>query len=476
MSKDGSQTTCKIDLGREVQQPTRMDPRRNDIYSFGGLVAKLYDRYDVSLLIGEIFGKKALDVAEVEPNCAVYRNKGQFGEIRSLDNIATEIRFQVDGALILVVYETENSRSRYYWENSSNDGETRARQVITITARDDLIAGMVAHPEFTYVCDFLRTQPASEYKPRVQEFKVDLGRAVYQLMDGGKFGQSAAYGDVALLMGKIFDESVFRSAVAMTPQHALRSNKRMVAASAEYQGLAIRQEAPRERVIETSRFSDWNLIRGIEFLVGDRKISVRYETAFKVGEPEELPAEDAAARDIITINGPKDLVDRISAHAEIASIIDGLKARDISAVESKVRAKTIAPIPPVKAPRSEGPGFPRRGGIREGAPDGQPSFTRNGISVPARFRDDHTLHTSGFTDDVGGREGPGSMRRYYERRDDNKRHFGVPGYQDQFMRAPPRFRKPEPQPKPAANAVEGLARLTMKQARPGYDRLGRRTR
>ena len=470
-----NESVCRIDLGRQVQQYIELKPIGDGITTRLEMADKLYDGHDVSLIIKEIFGKKTLDTADVRVGGIAYRQEF-WGKTTSMGNSLVTLHLEAEGAALRVEFETEKRMS--LWDRPSRE-DLEGRQIITITAKDDVITRMIEHPEFAYVCDSLRAAPAAKYKPRTHEFKVDLGRPVFQPTDGDKIGDSAARGDVALLMGKIFGREIFYS-VKMSVERARRIQKLVLETPKAYMGVEIKKPDT-SRVKVSTRLSDWNVIREMDFSVGDRKISACFESGFKVGEPNPLPADDAAGRQVITIKGPKDLVDRVSGFEGINALCDELRGRDITGVKRKLEALINAPIPTPKTPRGNGPSFPRHSGMHEGAPEGQPSFTRDGISVPARFRDERQ---GGFHDDehdrfsrdrtevlLLSREGPGSMRRYSERRDDNNRPFGAPRYQDQFMKPPRHMRSESEKPKapPPRNVVEGVALLKMR-ARPGNGR------
>ncbi len=325
------ESVCRIDLGRQVQQYIELKPIGDGITTRLEMADKLHDGHDVSLIIKEIFGKKTLDTADVRVGGIAYRQEF-WGKTTSMGNSLVTLHLEAEGAALRVEFETEKRMS--LWDRPSRE-DLEGRQIITITAKDDVITRMIEHPEFAYVCDSLRNAPAEKYKPKTHEFRVDLGRPVFQPLDGNRIGESAAHGDVAMLVGKIFGREIFYS-VKMSVERARRIQKRVLESPAGIKSFGVPSEL--------TRLSDWNVIREMEFNVGDRKIVACFESGFKVGEPSNLPAEDAAGRQVITIKGPKDLVDRVSGFDGINALCDDLKGRDIARIKSRLELQTTAPV------------------------------------------------------------------------------------------------------------------------------------
>jgi hypothetical protein len=473
-------SVCRIILDREVSQPIKYVPDGSSRF----LTKKLYENYDISLLVGHIFGKEVLETGEVIEGGEVSR--GRYAA-SSWNNSLTTINLRAGDGILKVEFETP-SPSSHEWDLPSVD--MNGRRAITITAKKEIIDRMTGHHEFMDICDHLVCWEAAKYKPKTYEFRLDLGRPVFQPLAGSVINEAAAQGDVAILVGRIFGERVFNNLETSTEKPRRTRTVVVKGAAPVHMGVEIKAPLP-DKVVEMQQLSQWNIARLFTFKVDGGSVTACFETAFHA-EPNPLPCEnDAAARNVITVKGPKHLVEKVSGFAGLEALCAELKARDIAKIRSSVAAATIAPIPAPKPQRSNGPRFPRRtDGF--GVDNRRPSFGSNGISVPARFRDERQggFHDGGRSrfsrdslevmqiarDGTASRDGPGSMRRYHERkRRDNERPFGAPRERDGFMRPPPHMRGEPEKPKPPANKAEAVARLTMKQAAPGHDRMGRKT-
>jgi hypothetical protein len=408
-------SVCRIILDRDVNQPINHGFAGDGIRGPVAVAEKLCDGYDISLLIGNIFGSEVLDTAQVKKGGEVLR--GQWAS-RSHDNSLTTVDFKVGETGLKVEFETRAMFSREDWDLPLAD--TRGRRAIIITARKDIITRMTDHFEFRDICDCLVSDPAEKYQPKLCEIAVDLGRAVFQPLAGSLIGDINGQGDVIVFMRGVFGEKVSGS-FEMATEVARRSREETIGRSVEYHGIKIGElRAPVE--FQSSRISICNYVRELTFKVEGGRIAARFETA-KGKDSDSLAADEAIARRIMRFRGPKHLMGIISGHSGMEALCHELSARDIAQISSGlVLTGAIASggIPRAQPGRRDYPMQPRMGG-----------------RPPSQY------------DDHGG-----------------------------FMRPPRRMRNepPKPQPKPPANAVEGVARLTMKQVRPGYDRLGRRTR
>ncbi len=480
-----STSICTITLGRVVQQPVEYGVSGDGIRGGVGMAKKPCASYDISLLVGNIFGSQALDSADVWEGQGAWRGGGFGGGYTSDNNSRTTIDFFVglSREVLHIEFETEMENPLDYippWSDKEK------RQVITIKARNKMMETMLNHPEFLDICSVLRAGPAARYKPRAHEFKMDIGRPVFQPMAGVAITGAAAQGDVAVVLGRIYGERILHNVETAT-ERPRRTRKIIVKPQTlKYQGLEIKRPEPvPDQMVESTHFSEWNIVREFTFKSEGKPITACFETAFKAGEPDPLPAEDAAARQVITIKGPKDLVEMVSGYGGLEALCTELRERDVATLQKKVAAATTAPIPDPKTPRGYGPRFPKR--TESGVDERQPCFS-DGISVPPRFRDERQ---GGFHDDGRGRFERDRSEVLQIWKDGHSDHKGLPGAsrrerdnrrpfrEGDFVRPPARFRQPEPpksQSKPPANTAEGIARLTMKPTRLGYDRLGRRTR
>src|SRR5208283_1696030 len=290
------------------------------------------------------------------------------------------------------------------------------------------------HHEFRDICDCLVSQPAAKYKPKVYEVAIDLGRMVFQPLTGALIGEINAHGDVITFMRGIFGKKL-SDAFEMETGVPRRGKDETIGNFAEYCGVKVGElREPKE--LQSPRISACNYVRDWTFKVEGCRISARFETP-KATDPDTLSAEEAAARQIITIRGPKHLIGSVPGCGELEAVCRDLNGRDIEAI--KRRLVMAAPLPS-RAPR-EGPRFPRSPADDIRRRDNERPYGAPHVSG---------LMTSRWTSSPAPRQ---SDRR------------------DPFMKqhTPANPHKP-------SNLVEGVKSLTMATPRPGHDRLGRRTR
>jgi hypothetical protein len=457
VSRQGGSSTIRVELEREVNQPLKEGLGGDGFRGRVSMARRMYERYDISLIIEELFGRNALETATIEPDERVTRGGGFSAEF-SRYNSARTIRCMADGAELRISIEVE--RDGGFWTPDLPYFDERGRKTILLTGNTALIERIAADPDFGSIIQWIRTRPANAYTPTLAEHRIDLGRPAYQPIDGNAIGVAARQGDAIILAGKLFGpETLQRAEVSYQRPRRTRviddsspkANDLRAMVGGAWQDVQVSKAMePAKR--ESVYLSEWNIAREFTFMVGGKKVAIVCETSFKREGPVQLPEAEAKARRTIIIRGKQIIVDGIIGRPDFQGIVEELRRRDVAEARSTVERTTIAkiPPPPSQTMRSDTAGrdcpssySDTRSGIRS---DPRPPSQRFGErrdnfpSVPVDRSFDR-----GFRPPTGrgnGGQPGGDQRRDRDRRDDEK---------------------------PKA----GIASLVMKRPDPGRDRLGR---